>query len=105
MEKIIYGNLLLDGETYPFFLQGKVVCINQQPYQYAEKLHHYRELPSVRGVTSDNQHILFLNCRFRHGSITVFSIILLGIAHCRKQVFLALLQEYIKDHYTLNTKI
>lgn len=74
MEKSIYGNLWLDGEAYPFFVQGRVVHIVQQAYEYIDELSHYKELPSIKGITSDNRQILFLNCKFIHRKVTVFRI-------------------------------
>lgn len=76
MSKTIYGNLELNGKIFPFLVDGRYVHIVQQAFQnskeFIEKDHSY-----IRGVTSDNRDILFLNCHLisaKCDAKTIFSI-------------------------------
>ncbi len=76
MSKIIYGNLELNNKIYPFLLDGHQIHIVQQAYQNSNEDFEIK-VPFVKGVTSDNRDILFLNCRlvtFMFNSKVVYSI-------------------------------
>lgn len=76
MSKIIYGNLELNNKIYPFLLDGHHIHIVQQAYQNSNEGFDI-SVPFIKGVTSDNRYILFLNCQlvtFLFDPKVVFSI-------------------------------
>lgn len=63
LEKTIYGSIYYRNKSYPFFLEGDRVNIVGQAWQYQETFCDIGEEETISGVTSDNQHILFLKCK------------------------------------------
>lgn len=76
MSQIVYGNIELNDKVYPFLLDGQYVYIVQQAFQnFGEFIE--KDYPSIRGVTSDNRDILFINCHLIStifDAKTIFSI-------------------------------
>ena len=69
MSSIIYGSIIYKDKSYPFFLEGGRVSIVGSAWEYYEDFQDTDDEESFSGVTSDNQHILFLRCRFGHSSL------------------------------------
>lgn len=76
MSQTVYGNLELHGKIFPFLLDGHYVHIVQQAFQKSEEFIE-KDYSSLRGVTSDNRDILFINCHLISTAFdakTIFSI-------------------------------
>lgn len=76
MPQIVYGNLELHDKVFPFLLDGHYVHIVQQAFQNSKKFIE-KDYSSIRGVTSDNRDILFINCHLISTEFdpkTIFSI-------------------------------
>ncbi len=77
MSNIIYGNLELNDEVYPFLMDGSLVHIVQQAFQNFDKFNVKENIPYLKGITSDNREIMFLKCRLVTMPLsfkTIFSI-------------------------------
>lgn len=66
MSKIISGKFLFNNKIYPFYLEGQIVYIIGEPFEFALDFKDFDEIATLRGVTIDNKDILFLSCRFNN---------------------------------------
>ncbi len=64
MSKIIYGTLVYKDNQYPFFLDGGRVSIVGEAWKYYEDFRDADYEETIFGVTSGNQDIMFLRCKF-----------------------------------------
>jgi hypothetical protein len=64
MNNDLYGIFECNGKEYHFVLDGRIVRIIGEPFQYIKDFIDADEIEVIQGVTAGNRNIQFLRCKF-----------------------------------------
>lgn len=63
-----YGKFEFRGKMYPFYYEGSLVTVVQQPWEYNDDFEKVSYVEKIEGLTNSNKVIVFLKCEFQGGS-------------------------------------
>lgn len=63
-----YGKFEFKGKMYPFYYEGSLVTVVQQPWEYNDDFEKVSYVEKIEGLTNSNKVIVFLKCEFQGGS-------------------------------------
>lgn len=70
----MYGVFEFQEKKYPFVLEGQIITIPQEPFQYQDDFKEETYIEAIQGVTNNNRDVIFLGCNVLKSNSVFFAM-------------------------------